>query len=91
MTKHDHGYSAHEDRLIRNNWERIERVADRVLEMLRESRKESCAPWCVPQAFEVLLLSFSPYEQVALTHVMAARVLNREELDRGLDAPTPPC
>jgi hypothetical protein len=39
VTKHDHGYSAHEDRLIRNNWERIERVADRVLEMLRESRK----------------------------------------------------
>lgn len=91
MTEHDHGFSAQDDRLIRNNWERVERIADHILDILRESQKEACAPWCVPQAFESLLLSFSTYEQVALTHVMAARVLNQEDLDRGLDAPTPPC
>jgi hypothetical protein len=91
VTEHDHGFSAQDDRLVRNNWERIERIADAIIVILRESRKEACAPWCVPQVFEAFLLSFSTFEQVALVHVLAARIVNQEELDRGLDAPTPPC
>jgi hypothetical protein len=91
VIEHDHGLTARDDRIIRNNWERVERTADRIIDMMRESREQACAPWCVPQAFESMLLMFSRFEQVALLHVMTARLLDREDLDRGLDAPTPPC
>lgn len=91
MIHHDHGLTPRGDRVIRSNWEQTERIADYILDMLRDSRPEACAPWCVPQAFESLLLNFSHFEQVALLHVMTARLLDREELDQGLDAPTPPC
>jgi len=91
MMQHDHGLSKRDDWVIRRNWEKVENIADRILDMMRESRGQACAPWCVPQAFESLLLTFSHYEQVALLHVMSSRLLDREDLDRGLDAPTPPC
>jgi len=91
VIQHDHGLNAEQDLFIRKNWARTEHTADEVLDMLRERRDESCAPWCVSQAFETLLLSFSQFESVALLHVLASRLLDQEDLDRGLDAPTPPC
>jgi hypothetical protein len=91
VTEHDHGLSAQDDRIIRDNWERVETIADRIMDLMRESRQGACAPWCIPRAMENVLLSFSRFEQVALLHVMTSRLLDREDLDWGLDAPTPPC
>jgi hypothetical protein len=91
MIQHDHGLSPSDQLAIRTNWERIQAVADRIIDLMRESRQGACAPWCIPQVMENVLLSFSYFEQVALVHVMTTRLLDREDLDRGLDAPTPPC
>lgn len=90
MITHDHGLTAGDDVVVRRNWEATELVGDKVLEMFRESRAESCAPWCVPAWIEEFFLSLSQYELIALVHVMMSRLVDREELDLGLDTPTPP-
>lgn len=88
MTTHLH--DPKDEAVVRRNWEATEVVADRFLDMMRGFRDESCAPWCVSIEFQELMLSYSSLELTALLHVMLVRLLNREEIDRGLDAPTPP-
>ena len=90
MTEHDHGLSDKDLATVRHNWELAEQIADRVMEAFRESRDASCGPWCVPQELETLLLRLGQFELVALVHVLVTRLINREEIDRALDTPTPP-
>lgn len=82
--------SPRQDAAVRRNWANAELTGDSILDKFRESREDSCAPWCVPAWIEEFFLSLSQYELIALVHVMMSRLVDREELDRGLDTPTPP-
>lgn len=90
MITHDHGLSVQDDAVVRQNWETTQLIADEALGAFRDSRDGSCAPWCVPVELEEFLLACSQYEIVALVHALMAKIIDREDLDRGYNPPGGP-